>query len=54
MLAVTSGTLSTVAVTSRIAYRRRSAGASVADAPTIAQPASSRQACSRPRSGSAW
>ncbi len=40
MLAVISGTLSTVAVTSRIAYSRRSAGARSAEAPTMAQPAS--------------
>ena len=40
MLAVISGTDSTVAVTSRIAYSRRSAGATRALAPMIAQPAS--------------
>ncbi len=39
MLAVINGIDSTVAVTSRIAYSRRSAGASAAVAPTIAQPA---------------
>lgn len=39
MLAVISGIDSTVAVTSRIEYRRRSAGASAAVCPTTAQPA---------------
>ena len=37
---VMSGMLSTVAVTSRMAYRRRSAGARSAVAPMIAQPTS--------------
>ena len=39
MLAVMSGTDGTVPVTSRMAYRRLSAGARLALAPTMAQPA---------------
>ena len=64
MLAVMSGNDSTVAVTSRMAYSRRSAGASVALAsrrsadaivalaPTMAQPAPRKVASSRARSTS--
>ncbi len=51
MLAVISGTDSTVAVTSRIAYSRLSAGAMRALAPTIAQPASRSVRVSRARDG---
>ena len=49
--ATISGIDSTVAVASRSAYRRRSAGASSAVWPTIAQPASPTTARSVSRSG---
>ena len=49
--AVISGIESAVAVTSRIAYRRRSAGASAWVAPPIAQPAERTAVWNRSRSG---
>ena len=49
--AVISGTQSTVAVTSRMAYRRRSAGAIRSLAPMIATPASRTTRRSRAASG---
>ena len=49
--ATISGIDSTVPVASRIAYRRRSAGASSAVWPTIAQPASATTLRRRSRSG---
>ena len=54
MLAMIKGIDSTVAVTSRMAYRRRSAGARSALAPTMTQPAWPSTASNCSRGGSVW